>query len=57
MGAIIGRLGHTSVGSMQYWALWTELAEMVTEESKLVYTLKDLLLKEAKKALFINLEV
>jgi hypothetical protein len=56
MGAIIGRLGRTSVGGTQYRALQTKLARIVAEESETVYTLKDLLLEEVKEALSTNLE-
>ena len=56
MGAIIGRLGRTSVGSAQYRALRTKLARIVVEESETVYTLEDLLLEEVKEALSTNLE-
>jgi hypothetical protein len=56
MGAIVGRLGYTSVGSAQHRALRTELAGIAAEESETVYTLKDLLLEEVKEALSTNLE-
>ena len=57
MGAIVGRLGRTGVGGAQHRAPPTKLAGMAAEESKTAYTLKDLLLKEAKEALFTNLGV
>jgi hypothetical protein len=56
MGAIVGRLGYTSVGSAQHRALRTELAGIAAEESETVYTLKDLLLEEVKEALSTDLE-
>ena len=34
----------------------TKLAKIAVEESKTVYTLKDLLLEETKEALFTNLK-
>jgi len=55
MGAIIGRLGRTSIGSTQHRAPRTKLAKIVAKESEMGYTLKDLLLKEAKEALSTNL--
>jgi hypothetical protein len=56
MGAIVGRLGRTSVGGAQHRAPRTELARMAVEESKTAYTLKDSLLEEVKEALSTNLE-
>ena len=53
----MGQLGHTGAGNMQYWAPRTKLAGMAAEESKTVYTLKDLLLEKAKEALFTDLGV
>ena len=56
MGAIVGRLGRTSVGSAQFWALRTKLAGIAAEESEIVYTLEDSLLEEVKEALSTDLE-
>ena len=56
MGAIMGQLGHTGAGGVQYWVLWTKLAGMAAEESKTAYTLKDSLLEEVKEALSTNLK-
>ena len=55
MGAIMGQLGRTGTGSTQYRAPQTELARIAAEEFKTAYTLKDLLLEEAKEVLFTNL--
>ena len=55
MGAIVGQLGRTGAGGVQHQVPQTKLAGMAAEESKTVYTLKDLLLEETKEALFINL--
>jgi hypothetical protein len=56
MGAIVGRLGCTSVGGAQYRAPRTELARMAAEESETAYTLEDSLLEEVKEALSTDLE-
>ena len=56
MGAIVGWLGCTSIGGIQYQVLQTKLAGMAAEESKTVYTLKDSLVKEVKEALSTNLK-
>ena len=56
IGVIVGQLGRTGAGGMQYWVPRTKLAGMAAEESKTVYTLKNSLLKEVKKALSTNLE-
>ena len=52
----MGQLGHTGVGGIQYWTPQTKLAGITAEESKTVYTLKDLLLKKTKEALSTNLK-
>ena len=51
----MGRLGCIGVGGVQHRAPRTKLARIAAEEFKIAYTLKDLLLKEAKKALFTDL--
>ena len=49
-------MGHTGAGSVQHQAPQTKLAGIAAEESKMAYTLEDLLLKEVKEALSTNLK-